>query len=237
MNIFPAIDLYGGQAVRLYKGRYEEMTVYDKDPLRVAASFKEQGARFIHLVDLEGAKEGTTPHLSLIEQIVKTSGLFAEVGGGIRSMETVKRYIEAGVGRVILGTAAFSDEGFLRQAVEKFGEKIAVGVDLAGGKVAVRGWRETTGQDGRAFCQKMQEIGVSTIICTDIERDGAMRGANHTLYQTLSGELSLKLIASGGVSTLSDIKTLRSLGLYGAIIGKAYYTGQISLSEAIEVAQ
>ncbi len=237
MNIFPAIDLYGGQAVRLYKGDYDAMTVYDSNPLRVALAFKEQGARFIHLVDLEGAKDGTTPHLSLIEQLVKSSDLTAEVGGGIRSMEVVERYIKTGVSRVILGTAAVSDEKFLRKAVETYGEKIAVGVDLSGGKVAVRGWKETTEQDGRTFCRKMQDIGVSTIICTDIARDGAMRGANHALYQTLSRELSVRLIASGGVSTLDDVRSLRALGLYGAIIGKAYYTGAISLAEAIEVAK
>lgn len=237
MHIFPAIDLYGGQAVRLYKGAYDNMTVYDSDPQRVAAAFREQGAQFIHLVDLEGARDGTTPHLCLIEQIVKAVGLFAEVGGGIRSMETVRRYVEAGVGRVILGTAAVADEAFLKEAVAAFGEKIAVGVDISGGKVAVRGWREVTGEDGETFCEKMQKIGVSTIICTDISKDGAMRGANHALYETLSKKLSVKLVASGGVSTLDDVRKLRSLGLYGAIIGKAYYTGAMSLAEAIEVAQ
>lgn len=237
MIIFPAIDLYGGQAVRLLHGDYDKMTVYSSDPLSVAADFSAAGATHIHLVDLEGAKSGETPNIDTISNIVKTYGLFAEVGGGIRSMQTVDKYIGAGVSRVILGTAAVTDEDFLRAAVKKHGDKIAVGVDIKDGNVAIKGWTERSGFAAMDFCRKMEDIGVANIICTDISRDGAMRGANHELYREMAKVLSLKITASGGVSSLDDVKKLTSLGIYGAIIGKAYYTGAIDLKEALEVSK
>lgn len=237
MLIFPAIDLYGGEAVRLYKGDYAQKTVYNPSPLAVARDFAAAGATHIHMVDLEGAKDGTTPHIDLICRIKQECGLFTEVGGGIRSMDTVERYLSAGVDRVILGTAAVTDRAFLKAAVQKWGEHIAVGVDLKDGAVAIKGWREDSGVDAFAFADDMQALGVSTIICTDISRDGAMRGTNRELYRQLSRRLSLQIIASGGVSDLQDVKALAGMGLYGAIIGKAYYTGAIRLSEAIEVAK
>ncbi|MBE6600852.1 MAG: 1-(5-phosphoribosyl)-5-[(5-phosphoribosylamino)methylideneamino]imidazole-4-carboxamide isomerase [Ruminococcaceae bacterium] len=237
MIIFPAIDLYGGQAVRLLHGDYDKMTVYSSDPLSVAADFSASGATHIHLVDLEGAKSGETPNIDTISKIVKTYGLFAEVGGGIRSMQTVDKYIGAGVSRVILGTAAVTDEDFLRAAVKKHGDKIAVGVDIKDGNVAIKGWTERSRFAAMDFCRKMESIGVANIICTDISRDGAMRGANHELYREMAKELLLKITASGGVSSLDDVKKLASLGIYGAIIGKAYYTGAIDLKEALEVSK
>lgn len=237
MLIFPAIDLYEKKAVRLLRGDYANMTVYSDDPAAVAEDFEKAGASCLHLVDLEGAKCGGTPNLPVIEAIRKRTSLFTEVGGGIRSMEVVRRYLDAGVDRVILGTAAVKDEAFLKEALAAFGDKIAVGVDLREGKVAIQGWTETSGLEGLAFCQKLQAMGLSTLICTDIARDGAMAGANHALYRTLSETLSLHVVASGGVSSIADVKRLASLGLYGAIIGKAYYTGAISLREAIEVAK
>ena len=237
MLIFPAIDLYEGQAVRLYKGDYEQKTVYSDNPVEIALDFVSCGASHIHIVDLEGAKSGETPNFELICRIKKESGLFTEVGGGIRSMETVSRYLDAGIDRVILGTAAVKDEKFLREAVEKYGVRIAVGIDIKDGYVAVKGWTESSGIDAFDFFAKVEEIGVRTVICTDISRDGAMQGTNRELYRTLSGKYNIDIIASGGVSSIDDVKALAGMNLYGAIIGKAYYTGDISLKEAIGVAE
>ena len=236
MLIFPAIDLVQGQAVRLFRGDYAQMTVYDSDPLRVAQSFQSQGASCLHLVDLEGAKNGGTPNLEVITRIVSETSLFTEVGGGIRSMETVEAYLNAGVSRVILGTAAVTDEAFLRQAVAAWGSRIAVGVDIRDGYVSIKGWTEQSAYTCSQFFEKMQKLEVQTIICTDISRDGAMAGTNLNLYRQLSKAYRMDIVASGGVSSLADVKALRDLGLYGAIIGKAYYTGAIDLRQVIEVA-
>ena len=237
MLIFPAIDLYEGRAVRLYKGDYAKMTVYSENPAAVARDFAAQGARQMHTVDLEGARDGGTPNLGIIERIAKETGLFVECGGGLRDMAAIDRAFAAGVGRVILGTAAVSDERLLAESVQKYGEKIAVGADLRDGRVAIRGWREDSGLTAEDFLRKVEALGVRTVICTDISRDGAMRGANAELYERLQREFGLELIASGGVSSLEDVARLRALGLYGAIIGKAYYTGDIALREAVEAAR
>lgn len=237
MLIFPAIDLYGKKAVRLYKGDYEQMTVYSNDPVSVARDFERAGASWVHLVDLEGAKFGTTPNLDVVSAIAAQTDLRCEIGGGIRDMETVERYFKAGVARVILGTAAVTDSEFLMSAVEKYGEKIAVGVDIKDGKVAIRGWLEKSEHDAFEFCRKMQSIGVKTVICTDISKDGAMRGANHALYRELSEKFDMQIVASGGVSSMEDVEKLCKIDIYGAIIGKAYYTGAIDLAKAIEVAK
>lgn len=237
MNIFPAIDLYGGKAVRLYKGDYAQMTVYHDDPLAVAKTFEACGASFVHMVDLEGAKSGSTPNYEIIRSVAQQTGLFVEVGGGVRDMQSVERYLCCGVSRVIIGTAAVHDEAFLRRALAKYGEKIAVGIDIADGYVATHGWTQTSRYTCEAFFEKMQLLGVKTIICTDISRDGAMRGTNRALYGALSARYCVDMIASGGVSSIDDIRALRALDLYGAIIGKAYYTGAIDLKEAIEVAR
>ena len=237
MKLFPAIDLYEGKAVRLLKGDYNAMTVYSNNPVEIAQDFQRQGAKYMHLVDLEGAKTGETPNLETIKTIARQTDLFVEVGGGIRSMEVIEAYLSAGVSRVILGTAAVTDEEFLLSAVKTYGDKIAVGVDVKDGYVAIKGWTEQSSKDAFAFCQHLQQIGVQTIICTDISKDGAMQGTNHDLYRRLSQQLSINVIASGGVSSLNDIKKLSALGIYGAIIGKAYYTKAVNLQEAIEVAK
>ena len=237
MLIYPAIDLYEQQAVRLFKGDYAQKTVYSENPVEVARDFKASGATHIHLVDLEGAKLGTTPNLSVIVNIKKETGLFTEVGGGIRTMEVIDTYLSAGIDRVILGTAAVTDEGFVEKAVAKYGDHIAVGIDIKDGYVAIKGWTEKSQWDAFDFCEKMQKIGVKTMICTDISKDGAMQGTNRELYKTLSEKFDMQIIASGGVSSMEDVKALRQMELYGAIIGKAYYTGAISLKEAIEVAR
>ena len=237
MLIFPAIDLLEGQAVRLLKGDYAQKTVYSDDPVSVALDFKAQGASCIHVVDLEGAKEGTTPNFDIVARIKSESGLFCEIGGGIRTMDVIEKYINAGLDRVILGTAAVANRALVQESVEAFGEKIAVGVDIKDGRVAVKGWLEDSGLDAFDFCREMEAIGVKTLICTDISKDGAMIGTNRELYRDLSKEFSVQITASGGVSTIDDVKALRAMDLYGAIIGKAYYTKAIDLSEAIEVAK
>ena len=237
MLIFPAIDLLQGQAVRLYKGDYAQKTVYSDDPVSVAMNFKAAGAGQIHLVDLEGAKSGDTPNLELICRIKQETGLFCEVGGGIRNLQTMERYLSAGIDRVILGTAAVTEVGLVEAAVARYGDKIALGVDLKDGMVAIRGWTSKTDLDAFSFCEKIQKAGVKTMICTDISRDGAMQGTNRELYRQLSDRFSMQIIASGGVSSLEDIQALRRMNLYGAIIGKAYYTGAIDLARAIEEAR
>ena len=235
MILFPAIDLFGGKAVRLYQGDYAKMTVYADDPLLPARDFVSRGADHIHLVDLEGARDGGTPNFDAVCRIKAECGAFCEVGGGIRSLDTASRYLDAGVDRVILGTAAVTDEAFLSAAIERYGDRIAVGADLRDGCVAIRGWRETSPLTVGAFCERMIALGVSTLICTDISRDGAMRGVNLPLYRTLSA-LPLRIVASGGVSSHSDLAELKAAGVWGAIVGKAYYTGAIDLARAIREA-
>ena len=236
MIILPAIDLFDKKAVRLYKGDYNEMTVYSEDPVSVARDFIASGAEFIHVVDLEGAKDGGTPNFDVVAKIAAL-GVPVEIGGGIRSIDVVEKYVSAGVSRVILGTAAVTDEAFLREACEKFGDKIAVGADVKDGCIAIRGWLEKTEMKTDDFFMRMQNIGVRTIIATDISKDGAMRGTNLLMYRELSRKYSVDIVASGGVSDLSDVRALREMELYGAIIGKAYYTGKINLKEAIEAAK
>lgn len=236
MNIFPAIDLYQGKAVRLYKGDYAQMTVYSDNPPEIARDFLNQGAKFIHIVDLEGAKSGKPENLETIRRIMAEGDLFVEVGGGIRNMETVEAYLSNGVNRVILGTAAVTDQEFLKDAIRRYGDKIAVGVDLKDGYVAIKGWTEKSQLTADDFFRQMEELGVSTVICTDISKDGAMQGTNRELYRQLSQQYRIQIIASGGVSSMEDIRQLREMNLYGAIIGKAYYVGAINLREAIEVA-
>lgn len=235
MYIYPAIDLYDGKAVRLFKGDYAQMTVYSENPAEVAIQFAAAGARHIHLVDLEGAKKGAPANLDAIQKILDATDLFTEVGGGIRNMQTIESYLSIGVDRVILGTAAVTDPEFLEAALAKYGEKIAVGVDLKDGCVAIKGWTETSDLTADAFFEKMQRLGVRTIICTDISRDGAMKGTNRALYRQLSEKYAIDLIASGGVSTMEDIQALNTMNLHGAIIGKAYYIGAIDLKKAVEV--
>ena len=237
MLIYPAIDLFEGKAVRLFKGDYAQMTVYSDNPPEIAETFANCGASHMHIVDLEGAKDGTTPNLETILEIKRRSGLFCEVGGGIRSMETIDRYLSSGIDRVILGTAAVTEKGFVEKAVAAYGDKIAVGIDIKDGMVAIKGWTEKSDLTAFEFCEQMQNIGVKTLICTDISKDGAMKGANHELYQTLMQKFNMNIIASGGVSSMDDIKRLREQNMYGAIIGKAYYIGAIDLKEAIEVAK
>lgn len=237
MNIFPAIDLFEGKAVRLFKGDYDQMTVYSENPEKVALYFKECGAEYIHLVDLEGARSGETPNFDTVKKIIEVSGLKAEIGGGIRSESVIEKYINAGAYRVILGTAAATDPEFLERVAQKYGERIAVGCDLKDGYVATKGWTQTTNETGEEFFARVEKLGIKTVICTDISRDGAMKGTNLELYKKLSQEFDIDIIASGGVTDMSDVENLAKMDIYGAILGKAIYTGNIDLKTAIEVAK
>lgn len=233
LTLFPAIDLVGGKAVRLVKGDYDQMTVYSDDPAGVAEGFRAKGADALHLVDLEGARDGNTPNIDTVRSIIKRADLFTEIGGGIRSEETVKTYLDAGAGRVILGTAALKDPEFLDRMVDKYQERIAVGVDFRDGYVAVKGWRELSDVTCFDFCESLEKRGVRTVICTDISKDGLLGGTNLDLYREMVKRFSMDLTASGGVSSLDDVRRLRDMGIYGAILGKALYTGMLDLREAV----
>ncbi len=235
MILYPAIDLYQRQAVRLLRGNYSEMTVYDRDPEALALRMRDAGATHLHMVDLEGARSGSTANLKLIEKIAAHSGLFIELGGGIRNMENIRAYLDCGISRVILGTAAAEDEDLLRDALTCYGERIAVGADLKDGYVAVRGWEVKSAWTAQDYFSHLTGLGVRTVICTDISRDGVLSGSNHELYASLIEDFPIDLIASGGVSSLEDIAGLCDLGLSGAILGRAYYTGAVSLPDALEI--
>ena len=237
MYLFPAIDLIGGEAVRLVKGDYNQKTVYSSSPVEVAKGFYEAGAEFLHVVDLDGAKSGNTDNISVIADIIRESGLKVEVGGGIRSEEVIKRYIDAGVYRVILGTVAVENPDFCREMTAKYGEKIAVGVDIKDGFVAIKGWTETAEKTCFDFCKELEEMGVKTVICTDISKDGLLSGTNLELHRELQGKFNIDFTASGGVTSLDDVKALMEIGVYGAILGKALYTGNIDLKEAVALSK
>ena len=237
MVLFPAIDILSGKAVRLYKGDYNAVTVYSERPWEFAEDFREKGCSAIHIVDLDGARSGETVNMDAVKRIASVEGLYSEIGGGIRNMETVSRYLEAGVDRVILGTAALNDPTFLKNALREYGNRIAVGVDLKDGKVAVKGWLETSDKEGIQFLKELEELGVEGVIVTDISRDGAMKGTNRELYRELSEKFSIDLIASGGVSGMEDVTALARMRLHGAIIGKACYIGAVDLKQAVEAAK
>ena len=237
MLIFPAIDILGGKAVRLYKGDYNRVTVYSDRPWEIAEDFISKGCRAIHIVDLDGAREGSAVNMDVVRKIAQYPKILTEIGGGIRNQDTVERYLDAGVSRVILGTAALENTVFLEDALKKYGQKIAVGVDLKDGKVAVKGWLEKSDKDGLQFLKELEDMGVRTAIVTDISKDGAMKGTNLELYRKIVSKVSLDITASGGVSALDDVRTLKEIGVYGAIIGKAYYTGAIRLEDAMEIAE
>ncbi len=237
MYILPATDIYDGKVVRLYKGDYAQMTVYSEKPLHVAKEFADCGAEFLHVVDLEGARDGTTPNRKVVEKLVEKSGMSVEIGGGVRTEDTVKTYIDIGVERVILGTTAATDPVFLEKMVNRYGDRIAVGVDIRDGFVAIKGWTEKSEIRSDVFFERLQHMGVSTVIVTDISRDGALHGTNLELYKELRARYSMQIIASGGISTLDEIVELREMDIYGAILGKAIYTGDLRLKDAVKLAR
>lgn len=234
MIILPAIDLRGGKAVRLLRGDYDKMTVYGDDPLAVALSFRECGASNLHAVDLDGALSGDNDNFDTVKELISKSGLSVEVGGGVRDEARVYKYLSVGAERVILGTAAAENPDFVSEMVKKYGAHIAVGADIKNGTVATHGWTKSSGKDVMEFLNTLESIGVTTVICTDVSRDGALVGTNMELYKKLREKFSLNLIASGGITRLEELSELANLGMYGAILGKAVYNGNISLAEAIK---
>ena len=234
MQIFPAIDLSGGQVVRLYQGDYDRMTVYGADPCAVAREFVAAGAKYLHVVDLDGAKDGTLANFESIAAIAKQGGLYIEVGGGIRTEERIRQYLDLGVSRCILGTVAVKDFDFTARMAQKYGDAIAVGVDARDGFVAINGWKELSEETGIEFCRRLRDAGVQTVIYTDISRDGAEKGTNLELYRELATIEGLNITASGGVSSIEELKELQTIGTHAAILGKALYTGRLDLKTVIE---
>lgn len=237
MQIFPAIDLRGGQVVRLYQGDYDKMTVYGQDPCAVARDFIAAGAKYLHVVDLDGAKDGTLANFETIAAIARQGGLYIEVGGGLRTEDRIRQYLDLGVGRCILGTVAVKDFAFTARMAEKYGERIAVGVDARDGYVAVNGWKELSGERGVDFCRRLYAAGVTAVIYTDISRDGAESGTNLDLYRELAEIKGLRVTASGGVSSLAELEELKRIGTHAAILGKALYTGRLDLKTVIAAVQ
>ncbi len=237
MMIFPAVDLIGGKAVRLKQGDYGKMTVFGDDPVAAAKKFGEQGAEFLHVVDLDGAKDGGRPNEEVIKRIIKETALKVEVGGGVRDEESVTTYLDAGAYRVILGTAAAENESFTREMCAKYGERIVVGADARDGVIAVRGWLQSSGEELFDFVKRMGSLGVGTVIVTDISRDGEKKGANLDLYRKMAAELPVGIVASGGIASVANIKALAAAGVCGAILGRALYAGEITLADALEAAE
>lgn len=238
MQVFPAIDLRNRQIVRLTQGDYDRMEVYGSDPAAVARGFARQGAEYLHVVDLDGARDGALSNFETVAGIIAATGMFVEIGGGIRDEARIRAYLERGAGRVILGTAALRDFDFLKRMVDKYGEKIAVGVDAKDGFVATDGWLNVSAVRGVDFCRQLQQAGVAAVIYTDISRDGAMRGTNLEVYETLlRAAPGLAVTASGGVSSLEDVRALAALGVGAAIVGKALYTGALALPDVLRAAR
>ncbi len=237
MNVFPAIDMIDSKVVRLYKGDYDKVTNYSLSPLEAATTFEKEGAEYLHAVDLSGAKSGTPVCFEAVRDIIQSTHLYVEIGGGIRREEDIERYLDCGAGRVILGTAAARDPEFLKDMVARFGDRVAVGVDAAQGRVAVDGWKTETDLDAVEFCERLRDFGVSSVIYTDISRDGTLKGANIEIYRRLQEIGGLKITASGGVTTEDDIEKLKDTGIWGVIVGKALYEGKMTVERAIAAAK
>lgn len=235
MKLYPAIDLRGGQAVRLYQGDYDQMIVYNADPVAQAQQFIDAGAKYLHVVDLDGAKDDTTANMQTIATIAKLGGLKIEVGGGIRDEARIRQYLDLGVDRCILGTVAVKNFAFTQEMAQKYGAQIAVGVDMKDGFVAVNGWKEVTPEPGVAFCRRCAEAGVKAIIATDISRDGTMQGTNMALYRELLTIPGLEITASGGIAAMAELAELQAMHCHAAILGKSIYTGAIDLAKAVRL--
>ena len=237
MHIFPAIDILDGKAVRLMQGDYSRQEIFGADPVEFALQFTSEGARHLHVVDLNGAKEGKPVNFESIKRILEATGVFVEYGGGIRNEATVSTLLEIGVSRVILGTSALKDKEFTKKMLQVYKEHIAIGVDARDQKVAIDGWTSTTEIDSVDFCKEMKDIGATCIIYTDISKDGTLKGTNLSVYERISQIEDIHLVASGGISSLYEIEQLKVMGIYAAILGKAIYTNHIDLKEAIRIAE
>ena len=237
MKIFPAIDIRNGKVVRLKYGDYDQQVTYEMTPLQAAEEFKDCGAEYIHVVDLDGAKDGWPVNYELICEIIRKTGMFVQVGGGIRNHDSIKMYIDAGVGRIILGTVAINNLPFLRDMVGKYGDKISVGIDAKDGYIAVKGWREMTLIKAEEHCVRIGAVGVNTVGYTDIDKDGALAGTNLELYRRLVKESDIQIVASGGITSMDEIIALRDMGIYGAIVGKAIYNGNLDLKKVLAAAR
>lgn len=238
MLIIPAIDLKGGKVVRLFQGRFNQEKVYSTDPVKTAKHWARQGAKFLHIVDLDGAKAGAPKNLEALKKIISQVGIPLEFGGGVRNIETISNLLKLGVQRVILGTRAANDAEFLKKAWKKFGEKIIVSIDAKAGKVLTQGWNQLSSKSALAFTRELKKIGFKQLIYTDISKDGTLTGPNILEIKKLLKETGLKLIASGGVADLKDIANLNKLktkGLSGIIIGKALYESKFTLVEALKI--
>lgn len=233
MIIFPAIDVLNGKCVRLIQGDYNREKVYSDSPVDMAKQWEEKGAEYIHIVDLNGAKTGESINKEIISEIASTVSIPVQVGGGIRSLGTIKSYIAAGVSRVIIGTAAINDETFLQAAIEQFGDKVAVSVDARNGYVATDGWTDTSDVAALDLVKKLEDLGVKTIVYTDIAKDGMLQGPNLSEQQTINEATKMNVIASGGVTTKEDVENLQALNVYGTIIGKALYDGKLAFESVV----
>jgi phosphoribosylformimino-5-aminoimidazole carboxamide ribotide isomerase len=236
MEVIPAVDIRGGRCVRLHQGDYDRETVFDDDPIAAAVRWASLGARRLHIVDLDGAREGQQVNADLVRTIVQTVDAAVQTGGGIRDLETVRATLESGVNRVVIGTAAVRDPELLRQAVALARDRLIVSVDAREGIVRLQGWTEGSDLDASSFVRQLASLGVERIVYTDIERDGVRGGPNFEMYETLVADTSLAVIAAGGVSSLDDLRRLSDCGVEAAIIGRALYTGEIKLTEALAVA-
>lgn len=238
MKLYPAIDLRNGQVVRLTQGDYDKMTVYGTDPCAQARQFVAAGAKYLHVVDLDGAKDGTLSNYDTIAALAKQGGLYIEVGGGIRTEERIAKYLSLGVGRCILGSVAVTDFEFTARMLQKYGDQIAVGVDAKDGFVAIHGWKEVSAEKGVDFCKRLEAAGCKAIIYTDIACDGAMQGTNLALYRQLSAEVpGVEFTASGGISSEAELLELERMGVAAAILGKSLYTGALDLARCVQLVQ
>lgn len=234
MKLFPAIDIKDHKVVRLLRGDYEKVTVYEQTPLEAAQTFLHAGAKNLHIVDLDGAKDGSLANFESIKSVLEQTNMFVEVGGGIRTLERIQKYLEIGVSRVILGTAALEDPLFLKEALQTYGVHVAVGVDAAEGRVATHGWLNVSNIDSFDFCIRMRDLGVKNIVYTDIAKDGALSGTNLQIYRRLRTIQGLDITASGGITYYEELEDLADMGIYGAILGKALYSGTLDLKEALK---
>lgn len=237
MIIYPAIDIKDGRCVRLVQGKFNDVTVYSDHPVDMAVKFEQMGAQYLHVVDLDGARLGQPQNIAVVSEMAVRLGIPIQLGGGIRTIETMEIILCKGIERIILGTSAVNDQELVKKAVQSFGNNLAVAIDAKDGLVAIEGWAKTSSFTAVGFAKKMEELGAKVIIYTDISRDGMLKGPNLKAMEEMVKAVKIDVIASGGVTNIQDIKNLKDIGVSGAIVGKALYTGDVDLKEAIEIAK